>query len=121
MPTLPEGAAGAAGAREVNYFREHRNRMDYRAARRAGELIGSGPVEATGRQYQSRLKRPGQFWSREGDEALMCLETFWRNDRCAPALPSHGLQPCKKLRCAPRTTSHGLELGAWHGAFILPA
>jgi hypothetical protein len=28
-----------------------------------------------------RFKRPGQFWSLVGDEGLMCLETFWRNDR----------------------------------------
>jgi hypothetical protein len=81
MPILPEGAAGAAVAREVNCFREHEDRMDYRAARRAGEPIGSGPVEATCRQYPCCFKRPGLFWSREGDEALMCLETFWRNDR----------------------------------------
>ena len=30
---------------------------------------------------QCRFKRPGQFWSKEGDEALLCLETFWRNGR----------------------------------------
>ena len=33
------------------------------------------------RQYQCRFKRTGQFWTTDGDEALMCLETFWRNDR----------------------------------------
>jgi hypothetical protein len=26
-------------------------------------------------------KRPGQYWSQQGDEALLCLETFWRNNR----------------------------------------
>lgn len=95
MPTLPEGAAGAAVAREVNYFREHQDRMDYRAARRAGEPIGSGPVEATCRQYQCRFKRPGQFWSREGDEALMCLETFWRNDRWHLLFPHTAFNPAR--------------------------
>lgn len=78
---LPEGAAAETVAREVNYFHEHRQRMDYRAALRAGEPIGSGPVEATCRQAQCRFKRPGQFWSQSGDEALLCLETFWRNGR----------------------------------------
>lgn len=95
MPALPEGAAGAAVTREVNYFREHRDRMDYRAARRAGEPIGSGPVEATCRQYQCRFKRPGQFWSREGDEALMCLETFWRNDRWHLLFPHTNFNPAR--------------------------
>ena len=68
-------------AREVNYFHEHQGRMDYRAGRRRGEPIGSGPVEATCRQSQCRFKRTGQFWSPRGDEALLCLEMLWRNGR----------------------------------------
>ncbi len=66
---------------EVSYLESHRERMDYAAARQAGEPLGSGAMESTCRQYQCRFKRPGQFWSRAGDEGLMCLETFWRNDR----------------------------------------
>lgn len=66
---------------EVNYLESHRERMDYAAARRAGEPQGSGAIESTCRQYQCRFKRPGQFWTCAGDEALMCLETFWRNKR----------------------------------------
>jgi len=66
---------------EVSYLENHRQRMDYAAARRAGEPQGSGAIESTCRQYQCRFKRPGQFWSRVGDEGLMCLETFWRNGR----------------------------------------
>jgi hypothetical protein len=27
------------------------------------------------------MKRCGQFWSTIGDEALLCLEVLWRNDR----------------------------------------
>lgn len=78
---LAEGPAAEGVAKEINYFREHQERMDYRAGRQRGEPIGSGPIEATCRQTQCRFKRPGQFWSQQGDEALMCLETFWRNDR----------------------------------------
>lgn len=78
---LKDKAAIATVTREVNYFHEHEKRMDYRAGRRRGEPIGSGAVEATCRQAQCRFKRTGQFWSRQGDEALMCLETFWRNGR----------------------------------------
>jgi transposase len=66
---------------ELKYFEEHRHRMDYAAARRLGEPQGSGAMESTCRQYQCRFKRPGQFWTCAGDEALMCLETFWRNKR----------------------------------------
>jgi len=66
---------------ELNYLESHRERMDYAAARRAGEPQGSGAMESTCRQYQCRFKRPGQFWSCVGDEGLMCLETFWRNQR----------------------------------------
>ncbi|MCU0784012.1 MAG: ISKra4 family transposase [Verrucomicrobia bacterium] len=71
----------AAVQAEVAYLESHRERMDYAAARRNGEPQGSGAMESTCRQYQCRFKRPGQFWSCAGDEGLMCLETFWRNDR----------------------------------------
>lgn len=70
-----------AVAAEVTYLENHQGRMDYAAARRAGEPQGSGAMESTCRQYQCRFKRPGQFWSCAGDEGLMCLETFWRNNR----------------------------------------
>jgi hypothetical protein len=52
---LPAGPAQDTVAREVAYFHEHQPRMDYRAAQRAGEPIGSGPVEATCRQGQCRF------------------------------------------------------------------
>jgi len=66
---------------ELSYLESHRGRMDYQAARRTGEPQGSGAIESTCRQYQCRFKRTGQFWSFTGDEGLMCLETFWRNNR----------------------------------------
>jgi len=69
--------------------------MDYRAGRRAGEPIGSGPVEVTCRQTQCRFKRPGQFWSQAGDEALMCLEMFWRNGRWHLLFPHTSFNPAK--------------------------
>jgi hypothetical protein len=78
---LPAGATAEAVAKEVNYLREHQDRMDYRAGARRGEPIGSGAIESTCRQTQCRFKRPGQYWSPQGDEALLCLEMFWRNER----------------------------------------
>ena len=71
----------AAAESELEYFRTHRQRLDYKASTRRGQPLGSGAIESTCRQYQCRFKRPGQFWTQSGDEALICLETFWRNGR----------------------------------------
>jgi hypothetical protein len=95
LATLPRGVAAAAVAKEVAYFQGHAGRMDYRAGRRAGEPIGSGPVEATCRQLQCRFKRPGQFWSQAGDEALMTLETLWRNERWHLLFPHTAFDPAR--------------------------
>jgi hypothetical protein len=76
--------------REVEYFKNNQDRMDYATAQKAGEPLGSGAIESTCRQYQCRFKRPGQFWSTEGDEAIMCLETFWRNGRWNQLFPHVG-------------------------------
>ncbi len=95
LAKMPEGPTAQALAKEVSYFHEHKDRMDYRAGRRAGEPIGSGPVEATCRQTQCRFKRPGQFWSPAGDEALMCLETFWRNGRWHMLFPHTSFDPAR--------------------------
>gem|GEM_PF-1129316 len=82
LGALEEGSsARETVAREVAYLREHQGRMDYRDAQRRKEPVGSGAVEATWAQYQCRFKRTGQFWSPAGDEALLCLDTFWRNER----------------------------------------
>jgi hypothetical protein len=84
--------------KEIEYFQNNAHRMKYKAilqARKAVEEgkatpeqidlanqpLGSGAIESTCRQYQCRFKRTGQFWTTVGDEALMCLETFWRNGR----------------------------------------
>jgi len=45
------------------------------------EGLGSGAVEATCAQYQCQCKRTGQFRSPARGEALLCLDTFWRNER----------------------------------------
>lgn len=87
LTSLPAGATAQAVAKEVNYLREHQHRMDYRAGAQRGEPIGSGPIESTCRQSQCRFKRPGQYWSQQGDEALLCLEMFWRNERWSLLFP----------------------------------
>ena len=80
QPRLTSPAATAA-QRAIEYYRNNQKRMRYRAGRQRGEPLGSGAIESTCRQLQCRMKRCGQFWSTAGDEALLCLETFWRNDR----------------------------------------
>ncbi len=67
--------------REIGYFTTHHKRMDYKQGRARGEPVGSGVVESTGRQYQTRFKCTGQYWSLEGDEALLALDTLQRNER----------------------------------------
>lgn len=89
LAQLPAGATAQAIEKEVAYFQEHKERMDYRAARQRGEPIGSGAIESTCRQTQCRFKRPGQYWTQQGDEALLCLETFWRNGRWHLLFPHH--------------------------------
>jgi hypothetical protein len=83
---------------EIDYFEHNAHRMKYKEvldARKACEQgnateeqkqrakgpVGSGAIESACRQYQCRFKRTGQFWTTVGDEALMCLETLWRNGR----------------------------------------
>lgn len=83
---------------QIEYFENNAQRMKYKEiieARKASDTgtatkeqiqlanqpLGSGAVESTCRQYQCRFKRTGQFWTTTGDEALLCLENFWRNHR----------------------------------------
>jgi hypothetical protein len=83
---------------QIEYFQHHAHRMKYKEvlqARKAcdegtatepqkklaNQPVGSGAIESACRQYQCRFKRTGQFWTTAGDEALMCLETLWRNGR----------------------------------------
>jgi hypothetical protein len=66
---------------EIGYFTTHQERMDYKQAKANGEPVGSGVVESTARQYQTRFKCTGQYWTLEGDEALLALATLYRNER----------------------------------------
>jgi hypothetical protein len=67
--------------RTIGYFENNLCRLHYRDARERNEPVGSSAIESTCRQYQCRFKRPGQFWTKSGDEALLALDCFWRNHR----------------------------------------
>jgi hypothetical protein len=73
--------------REINYFREHKDRMDYQHGQALGQPVGSGAVESTCSQYQRRFKLTGQFWSLTGDEAFLALATLHRNGRWHQLFP----------------------------------
>ena len=60
------GGATAPGARAAREPTPARALPPARAAHRAGEPIGSGPVESACGQRQRRFKRPGQFWTQRG-------------------------------------------------------
>ena len=68
-------------AREMEYFREHQDRMDYKNGKALGQPVGSGAIESTCSQYQRRFKLTGQFWTLAGDEAFLALATLHRNGR----------------------------------------
>lgn len=79
--------------KEIGYFTTHHQRMDYKQGRASGEPVGSGVVESTGRQYQTRFKCTGQYWTLQGDEALLALDTLRRNERWHLLFPH--TQPAK--------------------------
>lgn len=80
QPQLQAQAAQAA-SEAAEYYKNNQKRMRYKQAEKRGEPLGSGAIESTCRQLQCRMKRCGQFWTLAGDEALLCLEMFWRNER----------------------------------------
>jgi len=71
----------AAIAGELQYFNEHKDRMDYKMGKALGQPVGSGAIESTCSQYQRRFKLTGQFWTLAGDEAFLALSTLHRNGR----------------------------------------
>ena len=76
-----EAAAAKAAKKAIEYYQNNQSRMKYKEGLQRNEPVGSGAIESTCRQLQCRMKRCGQFWSTRGDEALMCLDMFWRNER----------------------------------------
>jgi hypothetical protein len=55
------------------YLEQHTQAMDYAAYRAAHWPIGSGPVEATCKMVQVRMKRSGANWSRAGAQNMLFL------------------------------------------------
>jgi hypothetical protein len=67
-------------AREVKYFRSHREHIHYEDREKEGAPLGSGAVESLGKQLQRRMRGCGQFWERPGLSNLLKLSVLAKND-----------------------------------------
>ncbi|HRZ55556.1 MAG TPA: hypothetical protein P5525_08870 [Candidatus Paceibacterota bacterium] len=67
-------------AREVKYFRGHRDHIHYQDRENEGAPLGSGAVESLGKQLQRRMRGCGQFWRRSGLSNLLKLSVLAKND-----------------------------------------
>lgn len=65
--------------REVEYFRDHRDHLQYASLAARGAPIGSGAIESACSQFQDRLKRRGQFWTRKGLRHLLVVDVAVKN------------------------------------------
>ncbi len=81
---LPADTPGSPPAdplveREVEYFRQHRDHLQYASLAARGAPIGSGAMESACSQFQNRFKRRGQFWTRQGLRHLLAIDVAVKN------------------------------------------
>ena len=68
--------------KELTYFRNNRNRMNYAEAASAGFPIGSGTVEAANKVLvTARMKRSKQSWGRNGGQGVLTFRSLIKSDR----------------------------------------
>jgi hypothetical protein len=80
----------------ITYLDNHRDRMNYAAARAAGLPIGSGSVEATCKTLvQVRMKRAGARWKTNTGRHVLHLRALATSDRWADAMDLT-LRPLRK-------------------------
>jgi hypothetical protein len=66
----------------LDYFEEHRGRMNYPRYRSLGMTIGSGAVESIHKWViQARCKQAGMAWSEKGINAMLRLRCVWASGR----------------------------------------
>jgi hypothetical protein len=66
--------------REIAYFQTHREHLHYQALAAKGSPIGTGAMESTCGQLQTRVKRTGQFWKPTGLAHMLALKAALQND-----------------------------------------
>jgi hypothetical protein len=87
VPDVRHGARRAA----IDLFAqvlEHAEHMDYAKNAAQGVPIGSGSVESLCSQFQNRLKRTGQFWSKTGFAAILRVTVRHWNREMDPLWPA---------------------------------
>lgn len=68
--------------KELNYFKKHKKRMNYKLHIDNGWPIGSGVVEAACKSVvKQRMCRSGQRWTRNGGQKILDLRTFVKSKR----------------------------------------
>ena len=81
---VPEDARAHAVEKELHYFVDNVQRMQYGTFRRQGYFIGSGVIEAGCKTViGGRCKQSGMFWGKPGAEhilALRCINASQRDD-----------------------------------------
>jgi hypothetical protein len=90
--TLTAAKSRAIVDKTLVYYKNNQARMNYVDATKRNEPKGSGAIESVCRQIQCRVKRCGQFWTTPGDEAILRLETLWRNQHWGRLFPHSELQ-----------------------------
>jgi hypothetical protein len=66
--------------REVSYFQNHWDHLNYADVATSNAPIGSGSMESACSQFQDRLKRRGQFWSPPGLADILAIDIAVKND-----------------------------------------
>jgi hypothetical protein len=66
--------------REIAYFQTHREHLHYQELAAKGSPIGTGAMESTCGQLQTRVKRTGQFWKPVGLANMLALKAALQND-----------------------------------------
>jgi hypothetical protein len=66
--------------REIAYFQTHREHLHYQDLTAKGSPIGTGAMESTCGQLQTRVKRVGQFWKPTGLANMLALKAALQND-----------------------------------------
>jgi len=66
--------------REIACFQTHREHLHYQDLAAKGSPIGTGAMESTCGQLQTRVKRTGQFWKPAGLANLLALKAALQNE-----------------------------------------
>ena len=66
--------------RDIAYFQTHREHLHYQELAAKGSPIGTGAMESTCGQLQTRVKRTGQFWKPTGLANMLALKAALQNE-----------------------------------------